>query len=129
MTAAPKNHVPKVLVVDDEQMIADTLREILAHSGFDARAAYSGEAALEVARNFQPDALLTDVVMPGISGIEAAIEMSEILPSCKVLLISGQAATEDLLAQARARDFEFELLTKPVHPRELIAKLREAIAA
>src|ERR1700734_1624598 len=126
MTATTKNRVPKVLVVDDEQMIADTLKAILTRSGYDARATYCGEAAVETARNFQPDMLLTDVAMPGINGIETAIKVREMLPHCKVLLFSGQVATADLLEKARAQNLDFELLCKPIHPSDLLARMHEA---
>ena len=116
---------PKILVVDDEQVIADTLAIILKHSGFEARTAYSGETSLEVAATFQPDTLLTDVIMSdGINGIEAAIQIRAMLPKCKVLLISGQAATADLMDGARSRGHDFEILAKPIHPAELISRLR-----
>jgi DNA-binding response OmpR family regulator len=124
MTVTTNQHNPRVLVVDDERIIADSLTMILSKSGYDARTAYSGEMAVEMARNFYPDMLITDVVMPGISGIEAAIKVREMLPTCKVLLFSGQAATQDLLETASARGHEFELFPKPVHPRELIAKMQ-----
>ena len=54
--------------------------------------------------------------MPDMNGIEAAIHIRGFLPACKVLLFSGQAATADLLENARARGHEFEILAKPVHP-------------
>jgi CheY-like chemotaxis protein len=120
---------PRVLIVDDERIIADSLAMILNRSGFDARAAYSGEMMIETARNFQPDMLVTDVIMTGITGIEAAIMVREMLPSCKILLFSGQAITADLLEMARARIYEFELLVKPIHPTDLIARLRHSTAA
>jgi CheY-like chemotaxis protein len=115
---------PRVLIADDERILADSLAIILNRSGFDARAAYSGEMAIEIARSFQPDMLVTDVIMTGITGIEAAIMVYEMLPSCKILLLSGNAATADLLEMARARNHEFELLAKPIHPTDLIARLR-----
>ncbi len=74
--------------------------------------------------------LITDVVMRGISGIEAAIEIEAMLPECKILLFSGQAATVDLLEHARAQGHEFEILNKPVHPRDLLQRVRHhAVAA
>jgi CheY-like chemotaxis protein len=79
MTDSTNHYNPKVLVVDDEPIIADTLTMILATSGYDSRPAYSGEMALEMARSFKPDPLITDVVMPGISGIEAATKIRELL--------------------------------------------------
>lgn len=129
MAVSANHHNPRVLVVDDERIIADTLTMILAKSGYDACAAYSGEMALQMARNFYPDMLITDVVMPGIDGIEAAIKMRELLPACKILLFSGQATSGFLLQRARAQNHSFELLAKPVHPSELIARVRAAMAA
>ncbi len=114
----------RVLVADDERVIADTLAMILTQSGFEARAVYSGEQALEVAANFQPDMLISDVIMAGVNGIDAAIEIRRMLPGIKVLLFSGQAATADLLEKARARGYDFEILAKPVHPQDLLARMR-----
>jgi CheY-like chemotaxis protein len=111
---------PKVLVVDDERVIADTLSMILNQSGFEARAVYSGEGALELAATFAPDMLISDVIMADLNGIDAAIRMRALLPRIKILLFSGQAATADLLAQG----YEFEILAKPVHPQDLLTKLR-----
>jgi CheY-like chemotaxis protein len=115
---------PRVLVADDEQVIANTLAIILNQAGFEARAVYSGENAVESLDEFQPNMLISDVIMTGMTGIEAAIKVRAKLPSCKILLFSGQAATADLLEKARAQGHEFEILAKPVHPTDLLAKLR-----
>jgi len=115
---------PKVLVADDERVIADTLAMILNQSGFEARVAYTGEKALELAAEFKPEMLISDVIMAGLNGIDAAIKIRAILPGIKILLFSGQAATADLLEKARAQGYEFEILAKPVHPGDLLAKLR-----
>ena len=115
---------PKVLVVDDEQVIADTLAKILDLNGYDASAVYSGTAAVESARALQPDLVISDVIMQDMNGIEAAINIRGFLPGCKILLFSGQAATADLLDNARAQGHEFEILAKPVHPADLLAKLK-----
>ncbi len=121
----PDNHVkPKVLVVDDERVIADTLAMILNQSGFQARAVYSGEAALESASIYQPDMLIADVIMADLNGIDAAIQIRALLPKIKILLFSGQAATADLLEKAREKGYEFEILAKPVHPQDLLTRLR-----
>ncbi len=122
--ADEKRIKPKVLVVDDENVIADTLAIILNQSGFDARAAYSGEKAVELASSFVPDLLITDVFMADLNGIEAAIMIRKILPNVRVLLFSGQAATADLLDRAREQGHQFEILAKPVHPQDLLDKLR-----
>jgi CheY-like chemotaxis protein len=115
---------PKVLVADDERVIADTLAIILNQSGFEATAVYSGEKAVEAAKALKPDMLISDVIMTDLNGIDAAIKIRSLLPSCKILLFSGQAATADLLDRARNQGHEFEILAKPVHPQDLLAKLR-----
>jgi CheY-like chemotaxis protein len=119
------NHIkPKVLVVDDERVIADTLAMILNQSGFQAKAVYSGETALEMASSYQPDMLIADVIMADLNGIDAAIQIRALLPKIKILLFSGQAATADLLEKARNQGYEFEILAKPVHPQDLLTRLR-----
>lgn len=115
---------PKVLVADDERVIADTLAIILNQSGFEATAVYSGEKAVETAQTLRPDMLISDVIMTDLNGIDAAIKIREMLPKCKILLFSGQAATADLLDRAQGQGHQFEILAKPVHPQDLLAKLR-----
>jgi CheY-like chemotaxis protein len=116
---------PRVLVVDDERVIADTLAIILSQNGCDAAAVYTGTAAVERARFMRPDLVISEVLMPDTNGIEAAISIRRFLPSCKILLFSGQPATAELLEHARAQGHEFEILAKPVHPQDLLARLRE----
>src|ERR1700760_4909339 len=88
---------PLVLVVDDERIIADTLSIILSRSGFSTMTAYEGDTALKLAMANPPQLLISDVMMPGITGVELAIALTAAIPNCKVLLFSGQAATVDLL--------------------------------
>lgn len=116
-----------VLIVDDEQRIADTLAMILGSKGYAAEATYHGATALAFCRKRIPDLLLTDVVMPGMSGIELAIAVQRDFPTCKVLLFSGQAATAEMLDEASSRGHRFELLAKPVHPLELLDKVAQLI--
>jgi len=115
----------KILVVDDEHVIADTLAIILNKSGFEASAVYSGSSAVASARKGAPDLIISDVIMDDMNGIEAAIEIRKFLPDTKILLFSGQAATADLLEQARKKGHEFEILAKPVHPQDLLARIKE----
>ena len=115
----------RVIVADDERVIADTLAYILNQAGFEATAVYTGVEAVALAQTLKPDLLVTDVIMPDMNGIEAAINIRGFLPACKVLLFSGQAATAGLLDEARKRGYEFEILSKPVHPQDLVAKLRQ----
>jgi DNA-binding response OmpR family regulator len=115
---------PKVLVADDERVIADTLSMILNQAGFEARAVYSGEKAVEMAPVYAPDMLISDVIMADLNGIDTAIRIRALLPGIKILLFSGQAATADLLEKARTRGYEFDILAKPVHPQDLLNRLR-----
>ena len=114
-----------VLVVDDEETLANTTVEILNMAGFCAFVAYDGQTALELAAKFHPDILLTDVVMPGMNGVELAITISKLLPQTQVLLISGQAGTIDLLEKARSEGHGFDLIAKPIHPLKLIEQLQK----
>jgi CheY-like chemotaxis protein len=75
--------VRRVLVVDDERLISETLATILSRKGYAARAAFSGQEAIDVARVFEPQVLITDVVMTGMTGIEAAGEILCFLPSAR----------------------------------------------
>ena len=120
---------PVVLVVDDERAIADTLTKILSRSGFAAMAAYDAETALETALLVPPQMLISDVVLPGLSGIDLAIALREKIPDCKVLLFSGMAATAGLLAEANRAGHSFQLLSKPIHPSDLLAHVSTSLKA
>lgn len=118
------NPLPRILVVDDERLIADTIVQILNRNGFLAEAAYSGSQAIESAKLYCPELVLSDVMMPNVDGVEAAIEIRSHCPDTRIVLFSGQAATVEILARARDRGFHFELLPKPIHPTQLIKHLR-----
>jgi CheY-like chemotaxis protein len=113
----------RIVVVDDEPVIASNLAAILGMNGFSARFFTSPLEALAAARSESPDLVISDVAMPDISGIELAIQMRGQYPNCKILLLSGQAATLDLLEGARAQGYDFRLLQKPVFPSELISEI------
>jgi CheY-like chemotaxis protein len=91
----------RVLVLDDERVIANTLALILNRSGYEARAVYNAEAAIKTAGELLPDFLISDVIMDGMTGIDAAIRITQIVPQCRIILFSGQAATADLLERPR----------------------------
>lgn len=124
VNCSPAETRPKsILVVDDEKRIADTLALILATKGYGAKAVYDGAAALAACRDDTPNLIISDVVMPGMSGIELGIAVGRDFPTCKLLLFSGQAATADMMEDASAHGHHFELLAKPVHPAELLEKV------
>jgi DNA-binding NtrC family response regulator len=106
-------------------VIASTLAMILRfQGGFHATSFNKPTEALEAAHSDPPDLLISDVVMPMLSGIELAIQIQTLCPECKVLLFSGQASTANMLESARKNGYAFELLSKPVHPGDLLAKIR-----
>ncbi len=115
----------KIFVVDDERVIAVTLAAILNQQGFNAVSFTNPVEALERSKTEEPDLLLSDVVMPQLTGIELAIRLREIRPKCKVLLFSGQATTASLLDEAMQQGHEFHILAKPVHPTELLAVIKD----
>jgi DNA-binding response OmpR family regulator len=114
----------KILVVDEEQLVADSLVQILNLVGFSACSLYSGSDAVERATQEPYDVLISEVVLKGLSGIDAAIEIRIILPDCKVLLVSGDNRTDDMLIDAHERGYDFDIVAKPVHPDEIIDRLR-----
>jgi CheY-like chemotaxis protein len=113
----------KILVVDDEPKIAHTLVDILRGEGHDAISVSNGKSALEWAVKIIPDVILSDVIMPGVNGIEAAKEIMRCLPKCRIILFSGQASSSDILEQARAEGYSFGLLAKPVSPEVLLSAI------
>ncbi len=128
-TIMPTSVPVKILIVDDEQLIADTLSHILNKSGFAAKAVYSGDAALAAVPGLCPDIVLTDVRMPGRNGIETGILIRQQCPQVRVVLFSGQSGISDLMQKALHEGYGFEFWPKPIHPRELVRRLREAPAS
>jgi CheY-like chemotaxis protein len=115
---------PSILVVDDEVILADSVAEILNISGFCAFSAYDASTAFEITRELRPDYLLSDVMMPGMNGVDLAIHVRKMFPDMAILLFSGQAGVTDLLEVAREQGYAFELVEKPMHPVRLIERLK-----
>jgi len=115
----------RVFVVDDEEIIASSLTMILRlHGGIHVTSFSDPLKALELSAVEAPDLLISDVLMPQLSGIDLAIQLRQHCPNCKVLLFSGHVATNDMLKAARAEGFAFEFLSKPVHPADMLAKIQ-----
>lgn len=120
--------VPFIFVADDEPVIADALASMLNNSGYEAVAFYSGEQLVEAATLIKPDLLISDVVMPGVNGIEAALRIRESLPETRVLLLSGREIASHSLGD-RAEEHQFTVLDKPIQPQILLDRLREIFGA
>ena len=108
----------RVVVVDDEHIIADTLTEILNSHGFEAKALYSGEAAVEEVRDFRPQIVLSDVQMGGIDGVEAAMRIRRLYPECRIILFTASPVRHSIHVEIDRLGFEF--IERPLHPREVL---------
>jgi len=113
----------RVLVVDDESVISQTLAAILRQHGFAATSFTNPLDALKSAMAEPPDLLISDVNMPQLSGVDLAVRVKTRFPQCKILLFSGQATTSDLLRTTREQGHDFQLLSKPVHPTDLLREI------
>jgi CheY-like chemotaxis protein len=112
----------RVLFVDDERLIADTLAIIFSSQGYETRAVYSAEQALELISDWLPNLAIIDVQLPGMNGIDLAIRLKAEYPDCRLSLFSGQASTTDLLDLARQNGHSFDIIAKPVPPGEFLAQ-------
>jgi DNA-binding response OmpR family regulator len=119
-----ENDPIRVFVVDDHPTIASTLADILRLSGFSATSFTDPHKALEAACADAPDLVISDIEMPGLSGIELAIQLKELRLGCNILLVSGHAAGLELVDKARELGHDFHVLAKPIGPRKLIAEIR-----
>jgi CheY-like chemotaxis protein len=111
----------RVLIVDDEHLVADTLSLIFEKHGFTTRAVYSADEALDCARSFAPDLLLCDIHMPDKDGLELIDTMDREQPSCRILVLTGAYASLNRVRQhASEASHAFSVLTKPCNPAELL---------
>jgi DNA-binding response OmpR family regulator len=111
------------LVVDDEHPIADTLTLILERAGYYCTSAYCATEALVALATMRPDLIISDVMMPGMNGIDFAIQADKLHSGIQVLLISGHAGTQDIAEMARLDGLSIELLAKPILPDELLSRI------
>jgi DNA-binding response OmpR family regulator len=111
-----------VFVVDDEIVISTTLSIILTRAGFKAFSFTHPKHAIAASQLIEPDLLISDVSMPEMTGIELAVHFRQAQSQCRILLFSGQAETTDLLKHARNDGYDFDLVHKPIHPSDLLAK-------
>jgi DNA-binding response OmpR family regulator len=126
-TPFPSQCEPIVMVVDDERLIADTLSAIFTKVGFETMTAYDGESALALARKIQPTILVSDVCLPGMNGIALAAAITEVIPECKILLLSANVAAAEEVMALYESGCEFHFLAKPVHPTILVDRVANLI--
>jgi len=112
----------KILVVDDERAVRESLRRALALEGYEVELAEDGEGALESVRRAEPDALILDVLMPGIDGLEVSRRLRRGGSKVPILMLTARDAVENRVEglDAGADDY----VTKPFALEELLARVR-----
>ena len=116
----------RILVVDDDRLVADTLSLVFAANGYEAEARYSASAAMERARSFDPELVICDVTMPEENGLQMADKLRNEMPSTRVLMFTAFASNAAKVdAHSTRTGHPLRLLSKPCRPEEL---LRECTA-
>lgn len=119
---------PKILIVDDEKVFAETLAQIFQKEGYDCRAVYSAEQAVETIAAWEPALTIVDVMLPGMNGIDFAISLKQSHPSIAIMMISGQLATSGLVEAAAQRGHIFSILPKPFPVPDLLSNASKILA-
>ncbi len=120
-----KSDQVRVFVVDDHAIIAFTLADILRLNGFDAVWFTNSHEALTAAKSDCPDLVISEIGMSGLSGIELGIRLKELHLDCNILLINGYPGHFDLLDRAKEMGHHFQVLQRPIIPRQLIAEIQD----
>src|SRR5258706_16216464 len=116
--------VPSILVIDDEQGILETLRILLKNEGFEVTIAQGGKAGLEQLKGSAPDIVLTDLKMPGVTGIEILAAVREQDPETPVILMTAQASLQSAIQAVNQGAFYY--IQKPFSNDDLVAICRRA---
>lgn len=112
----------RMLVVDDEKTLADLVAMALRYEGWDVKTASDGMSAINAARQFDPDAVVLDVMLPDMTGLEVLARLREFHPHVPVLFLTAKDAVEDRVAGLTAGGDDY--VTKPFSLEELVARLR-----
>jgi CheY-like chemotaxis protein len=119
----------RVLIVDDESVIADTLGLIFSKNGFEVQVVYTAEDALERARSVPPDLLLCDINMPGRDGWDLMGYFSREVPDCRVLILTGYHSNHARVSeQSTKHRHPVKLITKPCTPVDLLREAGKMLA-
>ena len=128
MAAVEPIRKARVLIVDDEKLIRITLAHVFAGRGYDARGAESAEEALQLVDEWAPNLAVLDVNLPKMDGVELAIRIKALFPECRIVLISGAPETEFVVQRYGPAGRDLELLAKPIHPEDLLARAAQLLA-
>jgi CheY-like chemotaxis protein len=119
----------KILIVDDDPIVAETMELVFSRRGYDVRSAHSAEDAIAVLADWKPDVALLDVMLPQMNGVDLGILLELNYPDCRVLLLSGHPGTAELLEAAKKRGHDFDILAKPLHPAFILDAVSELLPA
>jgi two-component system alkaline phosphatase synthesis response regulator PhoP len=114
----------KILVVDDEPTIVNTVRAYLEREGFTIRTALDGSTALEIARTFEPDLIVLDIMLPGMDGLELLNTLRRESDVYVLLLTAKTEETDKIVGLTMGAD---DYMTKPFSPRELVARVKAVL--
>lgn len=117
----PDGSPARILVVDDEKALSDLLAQALRYHGWELATANNGWEALDLARHYQPDAVILDIQMPGLDGIETLARLRKAQPRLPVLFLTARDAVEDRVAGLRAGADDY--VTKPFDLNEVAARV------
>jgi len=112
----------RVLVVDDEPNLAEVLSSVLRHEGWDVRTAGTGLSAVRTGREFRPDAIVLDMMLPDFDGIEVMRRLRADNPRVSVLFLTARDSVEERVAGITAGGDDY--VTKPFSLEEVLARLR-----
>lgn len=115
------DHIPKILVVDDEHTLVDLVCNYLEAEGFSVQAAYDGVSALEMARSDEPDLIVLDILLPGLDGVEVCRRLRRFSDSFVLMLTAKSEEMDKVVGLSVGAD---DYVTKPFSPRELVARVK-----
>ena len=115
----------RVLAIDDEPAMTEWLKVLLEHHGFDVRTALLGTRGEEIFKTWHPDAVVTDMMLPDVDGIELVRRFKQLDPEAEVIVITGQGNIQRSVEAVKAGAFDF--LEKPIDAERLLDKLEKAI--
>ena len=118
----PDGAPPRVLVVDDEDTLSELLSMALRYEGWDVKSAANGRSAVTLAREFRPDAVVLDIMLPDLDGLEVLRQMRADNSTIPVLFLTARDAVEDRIAGLTAGGDDY--VTKPFSLEEVVARLR-----